>query len=78
MNSIPVEGPSHHVGVESQSGNLYAVAFNDYLTKLPEIFATKDQTALTIAELFVEEVVCCHGVPGQSVSDHGGAFYPSC
>ena len=38
---------------KSQSGNQYAVVFADYLTKWPEVFATKNQTALTIAELFV-------------------------
>jgi len=50
---------------KSQSGNRYAIVFTDYLTKWPKVFATKDQTALTIAELFVEEIVCCHGVPSQ-------------
>ena len=60
--------------IGSQSGNQYAVVFTDYLTKWPEVFATKDQTALTIAELFVEEIVCCHGVPGQLLSDRGAAF----
>ena len=59
LNSIPVEGLFHRVGVDviqfpkPQSGNQYAVVFTDYLTKWPEVFATKDQTALTIAELFV-------------------------
>ena len=35
---------------------------------------TKDQTALTIAKLFVEEVVSKHGVPSQLLSDRGQAF----
>ena len=59
---------------KSQSGNQYAVVFTDYLTKWPEVFATKDQTAPTIAELFVEEIVCRHGVLGQFLSDRGAAF----
>jgi len=69
LNPIPVEGPFHCVGVDviqflkSQSGNRYAIVFSNYLTKWPEVFTTKDQTALTIAELFVEEIVCRHGVP---------------
>ena len=41
---------------KSQSGNQYAVVFTDYLTKWPEVFATKDQTALTIAELFLKKL----------------------
>ena len=59
---------------KSQSGNQYAVVFTDCLTKWPEVFATKDQTALTIAELFVEEIICRHGIPGQLLSDRGAAF----
>jgi len=69
LNPTPVEGPFHCVGVDviqfpkSQSGNRYAIVFTNYLTKWPEVFATKHQTALTIAKLFVEEIVCRHGVP---------------
>ena len=48
--------------------------FADYLTKWPEVFATSDQTVLTIAKLFVEQIVCCHGVPAQLLSDRGAAF----
>ena len=48
--------------------------FVDYLTKWPEVFATADQTALTIANLFVQEIVCRHGVPAQLLSDRGKAF----
>ena len=58
----------------SASGNQYAIVFVDYLTKWPEVFATEDQTALTIANLFVWEVVCRHGVPSQLLSDRGAAF----
>ena len=60
--------------MKSHSGNQYAIVFTDYLTKWPEVFATKDQTALTIARLFVEEIVCRHGVPSQLLSDRGAAF----
>ena len=50
------------------------MVFADYLTKWPEVFATKNQTALTIAELFVEEIICNHGALGQLLSDCGAAF----
>ena len=72
---IPVNGPFHRVGVDviqfprSQSGKIYAVVFMDYLTKWPEVFATEDQTALTIAQLFVEHIVSRHGVPAELLSD---------
>ena len=50
------------------------MVFTDYLTKWPEVFAIKDQTALTIAQIFVEEIICRHGVPCQLLSDRGAAF----
>ena len=80
LTPIPVSGPFDRMGVDviqfpkSYSGNQYAVVFVDYLTKWPEVFATSDQTALTIAKLFVEHVVSRHGVPGQLLSDRGAAF----
>jgi len=60
--------------VKSHQGNRYAVVFVDYLTKWPEVFATKDQTALTIAHLLVEYVISRHGVPTELLSDRGLAF----
>ena len=84
LTPIPVEGPFHRVGVDvihfttSHDGNHYAVVFTDYFTKWPEVFATKDYTTLTIAKLFVQEIICRHGVPCQLLLDRGPAFlsYP--
>ena len=51
-----VGGPFNCVGVDvikfpcSSRGKRYAVVFTDYLIKWPEIFATSDQTSLTIAD----------------------------
>ena len=72
LTPIPVSGPFDRVGVDVL--NQYVVWFMDYLTKWPEVFATQDQSALTIAKLFVQEVVCRHGVPAQLLSDRGKAF----
>ena len=80
LTPIPVSGPFDRVGVDvlhfpkSAAGNQYAVVFVDYLTKWPEVFATPDQSAFTIAKLFVEEIVSRHGVPAQLLSDRGKAF----
>ena len=80
LTPIPVAGPFDRVGVDvvqfpkSRAGKQYTVVFVDYLTKWPEVFATKDQTALTIARLFVEHIVSRHGVPSQLLSDRGPAF----
>ena len=80
LTPIPVEGPFHWVGVDvfhfvkSHSGNQYAIVFTDYLTKWPEKFTTRDQFAVAIAKLFVEEIVCHQSVPSQLLSDCGAAF----
>ena len=80
LTPIPVSGPFDRVGVDvlhfpkSTAGNQYAVVFVNYLTKWPEVFATADQSALTIAKLLVEEFVSRHGVPTQLLSDRGAAF----
>jgi len=77
---IPVTGPFDCVGVDvlplphTFDGNQYAVVFVDYLTKWPEVFATPDQTAETIANLFVREIIARHGVPAQLLSDRGTNF----
>ena len=69
LSPIPVNGPFDRVGVDvvqlpmSARGNRYAVVFMDYLTKWPEVYATRDQSAYTIAKLLVEGVITCHGVP---------------
>ena len=80
LTPILVAGPFDHVGVDmikfpmSSAGNQYAVVFRDYLTKWPEVFATSDQSALTIARLLVEQVISRHGVPAELLSDRGKAF----
>ena len=81
LTPIPVAGPFDRVGVDviqfprSNSGNQYAVVFVDYLTtKWPEVFAVPDQSAATIANLLVREIISRHGVPSEILSDRGRAF----
>ena len=80
LTPIPVSGPFDRVGVDviqfpkSYLGNQYAIVFVDYLTKWPEVFATSDKTAITIARLFVENIFSRHGVPAELLSDRGTAF----
>ena len=47
------------------------------MTKWVEVFATQDQTALTIAQLLVTGVISRHGVPRELLSDRGAAFLSS-
>ena len=80
LTPIPIKGPFDRVGIDvikfpcSSKGNKYAVVFMDYLTKWPEVFATSDQTSMTIAELLVKNIVSQHGVPAELLSDQGTAF----
>jgi hypothetical protein len=46
----------------------------DYFTKLPEAICIPDQTAETIAEALVREVVFRYGVPLELHSDQGRNF----
>ena len=83
LTPIPVAGPFDRVGIDiikfprSSCGNQYAVVFIDYLTKWPEVFAMRNQTAATIARLLIEEIVSRHGVPSETLSDRGKAFLSS-
>lgn len=80
LTPLPVGVPFDRIGVDvlqlprSHLGNQYAVVFMDYLTKWPEVYATADQSAATIATLLVEQVVSRHGVPSEVLSDRGKAF----
>ena len=77
---IPVGGPFHRVSVDilqlplTTQGNCYVVVFMDYLTKWFEAFAIPDQKAETIAKMFVENIVCRHGIPEELLSDRGTNF----
>ena len=55
-------------------GNRYIVGFTCCLTRWVEAFAIPNQTALTLSEVYVEEIVCRHGAPRKLLSDRGRAF----
>ena len=80
LQPIPVGGPFHRVAVDilklplTSNGNHYVAVFMDYLTKWPEAFAIPDQKAETIAPLFLEHIVCRHGIPEELLSDRGANF----
>ncbi len=80
LQSIPVGGPFHRVGVDvlqlplTVHGNKYVLVFMDYFTKWVEAFPMSDQKTITIATLFVEHIICRHGIPEQLISDRGTNF----
>ncbi len=40
----------------TRSGNKHVVIFQDFLTKWPVVFPVKDQKAITLAKLLIEEI----------------------
>lgn len=67
---LPVARAFDRVGVDViQFVRSDTIVFVDYLTKWVEVFAAPDQTALTIARLFVDEIISRHGVPRELLSD---------
>lgn len=76
LHPLPVSGAFDRVAVDvfgplhiTEKGNRFIVVFTCYLTKWPEAFAVPDVKATTIAQLFVEEIICRHGAPVELLSD---------
>jgi hypothetical protein len=62
---------------KSKQGNRYLVVFCDYLTRWPEVFPVKNQEAVTIANLIIDEILPRHGAPEFLLSDLGSNFVSS-
>ena len=77
--SIPVGGPFDMIGMDfveldvSRSGNRYALVFQDYLSKWPEVYALSNRRAETVAKC-LQDLVWRHGVPNQIVHDRAAEF----
>ena len=62
LHSIPVGEPFVIVGMEfkemdeSFDKNRYALVFQDYLTKWPEVYAVADWTTATVAKCLVADI----------------------
>jgi hypothetical protein len=55
-------------------GNQYILVMSDHFTKWVEAVPIANQTAKTVAEAFVNEVVARHGVPCKILTDQGRNF----
>jgi transposase InsO family protein len=58
----------------SASNNKYIITFTDTFTKMVLTFATRNQTAQTIARLLVNHICYKYGVPAEILSDNGPCF----
>ena len=56
---------------ESTKGNKYILAVTDYFTKWVEIYAIPDQSAITCAEVILDEFIGQYGCPYNIHSDQG-------
>ena len=52
----------------SGDGNKYALVFQDYLSKWPEVYALPDRKAETVAKCLLD-IVWRHGVPNRIIHD---------
>jgi transposase InsO family protein len=84
MQPIVVHQPWNTVGIDltgplpkTRHGNTYILVVIDYFTKWVELFALADIKAKTIAQVFIDEVVCRFGFPVRIISDNGVQFVSS-
>ena len=78
LGMMTVSGPLDRLGTDfvgplplTPRGNRHILVVTDYFTKWVEIFATKDQTAVTTAEVILNEVIARFGIPYEIHSDQG-------
>lgn len=58
----------------SPNGNRYIFCFTDSLTKYPEMFAVKDQSATTVADILYNHIFTRYGPTRALMSDRGRNF----
>lgn len=58
----------------SNSNNRFMLTFQCELTKYAECIPTPNITAFTVAQAFVEKIICRHGIPEILVTDQGTNF----
>src|SRR3569832_733061 len=76
-----IRGPFDKIGIDcmgpltlTQNRNRFILVFVDYFTKYTEAIALKDITAQTVADSFVNTIVCHHSSPRMMISDQGINF----
>ena len=79
LHSIPVGEPFACIGMdfkemdESYDRNRFALVFQDYLSKWPEVYAVADRTASTVAKCLAD-LIYRHGVPSTIIHDRASEF----
>ena len=70
MIGIDILGPL----TTTDDGNKYILVVTDYATRWVEAFPLKDQKAVTIARVLLNEIICRHSAPKTILSDQGRNF----
>ena len=79
LKSIEVGGIFECIGMDflemdtAKSGNKYALVFQDYLSKWPEVYPVRDRKAETVAQCLLD-LVWKHGVPSRVIHDRAAEF----
>ena len=79
VKSIQVGGPFEHVDMDfkqmdiSHSGNRYALVFQDYLTKWPEVYPVSNRSAPTVAKCLAH-LIWKHEVPMKIIHNRVAEF----
>ena len=68
--SLDFQGPY----VESESGMKHILMFTDHFTKWCEMIPTKDQTAATVAQCYIDKIFCRYGCSETLISDRAKNF----
>lgn len=68
--SMDIVGPL----LPTKKNNRYLITFVDHFTKYPIMAATHNQTAETVAKVFVTEVISKYGCPETLLTDRGAQF----
>ena len=58
----------------TNQGNKYLLVFSEYLTRWPEAVALPSQSAESVANQFVNKIICRHGCPQVLLTDRGANF----
>ena len=79
LKSIEVGGPFECIGMDflemdaGKNGSKYALVFQDYLSKWPEVYPVKHRKAETVARCLLD-LMWRHGVPVRIIHDRAAEF----
>ncbi len=59
---------------ESYKGNRYILVMTEYSTRYAETAPMENQTAITVANAFVQSIILRHGAPNEILTDQGTNF----